>query len=106
MQLNEGCVFRLNIDADWLETDVIAIEFRLLSRVLPDEDPHAKPALLRQAVLETPKEVRNATFVPAAGRARTVVSRILEVAQPVASCWTQAYGMAGLDVISFDQDPR
>lgn len=39
MQLNEGCLFRVHIDADWLETDVIAIEFRLLTATLPENEP-------------------------------------------------------------------
>lgn len=38
MHLNEGCLFRVHLDADWLETDVIAIEFRLLTTPLPDTD--------------------------------------------------------------------
>ncbi|CAN0053715.1 unnamed protein product, partial [Ectocarpus sp. 6 AP-2014] len=38
VQLNEGCLFRVHIDADWVETDVIAIEFRLLTTPLPDND--------------------------------------------------------------------
>lgn len=39
MQLNEGCLFRVHVDADWLETDVIAIEFRLLTTSLPENEP-------------------------------------------------------------------
>lgn len=39
MQLNEGCLFHVHIDADWLETDIIAIEFRLLSAPLPENEP-------------------------------------------------------------------
>lgn len=39
VQLNEGCLFRVHIDADWLETDVIAIEFRLLTAPLPENEP-------------------------------------------------------------------
>lgn len=38
VQFNEGCLFRIHVDADWLETDVVAIEFRLMSRHLPDTD--------------------------------------------------------------------
>lgn len=38
MQLNEGCLFRVHVDADWLETDVIAIEFRLLNTPLPENE--------------------------------------------------------------------
>ena len=36
VQLNEGCLFRLNIDSDWVETEVVAIECRLLNRALPE----------------------------------------------------------------------
>eukprot|EP00903_Cladosiphon_okamuranus_P007841 g7586.t1 len=39
VQLNEGCLFRVHIDADWLETDIIAIEFRLLTAPLPENEP-------------------------------------------------------------------
>ncbi|CAM9364735.1 unnamed protein product [Scytosiphon promiscuus] len=38
VHLNEGCLFRVHLDADWLETDVIAIEFRLLTSPLPEND--------------------------------------------------------------------
>lgn len=41
VQLSEGASFRINVDADWLETDVISVEFRLLCRPLPDTDPNA-----------------------------------------------------------------
>lgn len=36
MQLNEGCLFRLNIDSDWVETEVVAVECRLLNRAFPE----------------------------------------------------------------------
>lgn len=41
MQLNEGCLFRVHIDADWLETDIIAIEFRLMSTPVPESEQPA-----------------------------------------------------------------
>lgn len=42
MQLSEGASFRIHLDADWLETDVITVEFRLMYRALPEgnEDPN------------------------------------------------------------------
>ena len=43
VQLNEGCLFRLNIDADWVETEVIAIGCRLMNRALPEGDGEAAP---------------------------------------------------------------
>lgn len=36
VQLSEGTSFRIHLDADWLETDVIIVEFRLMYRPLPD----------------------------------------------------------------------
>ena len=59
VQLNEGCLFRIHMDADWLETDVIAIEFRLLSRSLPDHEvPTEETGGAKDKPPEPLKEVR------------------------------------------------
>lgn len=61
MQLNEGSLFRIHIDADWLETDVIVLEFRLMSRTLPDGETATEgsstAALGPETLPETLKEV-------------------------------------------------
>ena len=58
VQLNEGCLFRIHMDADWLETDVIAIEFRLLSRSLPDHEVPTEEGGGKDKQPEPLKEVR------------------------------------------------
>lgn len=52
VELSEGASFRISVDADWLETDMISIEFRLLCRPLPDHDPIASPHRRRSSVSE------------------------------------------------------
>lgn len=71
VQLNEGCLFRVHIDADWVETDVIAIEFRLLTTPLPENDAPTEDVIAPAGNTVTPD--KKPITLKEVGRGRTLV---------------------------------